>query len=97
MDLSVHLKKGNLHHAYLLEGSKEILLPILGAYLETLGIKREGNSDFYELTYGSLKMADALYLRSFTDKKSFTDDKKVFLISADAILLEAQNTLLKLL
>lgn len=96
MDLSYHLQKDNLHHAYLIEGVRANILPDLIAHLETLGIHKEGNPDFYELSYGSLKMADASYLRSFTDKKSIIDGKKIFLISADAILTEAQNTLLKL-
>ena len=96
MDLSFHLQKENLHHAYLIEGSKENILPAVVSHLETLGIQKESNPDFYELSYGSLKMADASYLRSFSDKKSITGSKKVFLISADSILAEAQNTLLKL-
>ncbi len=96
MDLSFHLQKENLHHAYLIEGTKENILPAVVSHLEILGIQKEGNPDFYELSYGSLKMADASYLRSFSDKKSITGSKKVFLISADAILAEAQNTLLKL-
>ena len=96
MDFHIHLQKDNLHHAYLFEGDKEVIFPNLLLYLESLGIKKDGNPDFYEMTYGTFKMADAMYLRSFTDKKSVNDNKKVFLISLDTILLEAQNTLLKL-
>lgn len=96
MDLSIHLQKDKLHHAYLLEGVKENIWTDLSLYLEKIGIQKNGNPDFYELNYSTFKMADAVYLKSFTDKKSLSNNKKIFLISVDTILLEAQNTLLKL-
>jgi len=101
MDLSLtkHLDKDNLHHAYLVEGLHENVVPKILAGLENLGIKTEGNPDFIQIEVDSFKIEDARNLKSLRVEKSFSSDKgakKVFLISANSFLLEAQNTMLKM-
>lgn len=91
-----NLDKNNLHHAYLIEGVKEEIVPEILEFIETLGVKTSGNPDFQNISVDSFKIKDARNLKSYGSEKGFTNGKKIFLISADTFLLEAQNTLLKM-
>jgi hypothetical protein len=91
-----HLDKNNLHHAYLIEGVREEIVPELLKFVKSLGIKTSGNPDFCHMTFDSFKMDDARSLKSVEYEKGFGVGKKIFLIYANNILLEAQNTLLKI-
>ena len=91
-----HLDKDNLHHAYLIEGAHEEIVPEILKFLESLGIKTSGNPDFCHMSFDSFKIDDARDLKSVEYEKGFGVGKKIFLISANNILLEAQNTLLKI-
>lgn len=95
---SQDINKNNLHHAYLIEGKKEVNLPLVLEILSELGINITNNPDFYHLEVDSFKMKDGEYLKTLTSNKSFSDkvgSKKIFIISANSFLLEAQNSLLK--
>ncbi|MEK7588202.1 MAG: hypothetical protein AAB438_00090 [Patescibacteria group bacterium] len=98
MQISLHIDKKNLHHAYLLEGDKNEIIPQVFSILEDLNIKTSANPDFYNLDIDSFKIDDARNLKSMTSDRSFSGEatsKKIFLISANSFLLEAQNSLLK--
>ncbi|MFA5095213.1 MAG: hypothetical protein WC447_00930 [Candidatus Paceibacterota bacterium] len=94
--ISEHLDKNNLHHAYLLEGAQEEIVPEILKFMESLGIKTSGNPDFCHLSFDSFKIEDARNLKSVEYEKGFSAGKKIFLISANNFFLEAQNTLLKI-
>jgi hypothetical protein len=94
--ISQHFNKENLHHAYLIEGDREEVTPEITDFLESIGIKINNNPDFYHIKLDALKIDDARNLKSLTSEKSFVDGKKIFLLSVNSILLEAQNTLLKI-
>jgi DNA polymerase III delta prime subunit len=96
MDLEKHIDKNNLHHAYLIEGAREKILPEVFEFLEGLGIKTLGNPDFYNIQLDSLKIDDARNLKAYVADKSFSSEKRFFIISVNHFLLEAQNTLLKM-
>ena len=96
MGIFQHLDKNNLHHAYLIEGVEEEILPELFLFIKDLGVETSHNPDFYHFTYDSFKIDDAHSLKSIQYEKSFSDGKKIFLICANNFLLEAQNTLLKI-
>lgn len=96
MNLTDHLNKNNLHHAYLIEGGHEEIVPEILEFLEDIGVKTVGNSDFLHVKFDSLKIDDARDLKSYGNQKSFSDRKKFFLVTANNILLEAQNSLLKM-
>ena len=96
MSILENLDKNNLHHAYLIEGAKEEILPELFLFIKNLGVETSHNPDFYHFTYDSFKIDDAHSLKSIQYEKSFSDGKKIFLICANNFLLEAQNTLLKI-
>lgn len=91
-----HLNKDNLHHAYLIEGDRAQTLLLLFDFFEQNKIKTKTNPDFYEIVLDTLKIDDAHYIKSINSTKSFTNSKKIFLISANQILLEAQNAMLKI-
>lgn len=100
--ISEHLDKNNLHHAYLIEGAREEIVPEIIKFFESLGLKTSGNPDFCHISVDSFKIEDARNLKSVEYEKSFSTGlsaqagKKIFLISANNFLLEAQNTLLKI-
>ncbi|HEV7423601.1 MAG TPA: hypothetical protein VGO21_00230 [Candidatus Paceibacterota bacterium] len=99
MDIFNHLDKNNLHHAYLIEGAREELVPEVLKFVKSLGIETEGNPDFLYISTDSIKIEDARNLKSFAMEKGFgigKNTKKIFLISANSFLLEAQNSLLKM-
>jgi DNA polymerase III delta prime subunit len=96
MEILSNLDKNNLHHAYLIEGTQEEVVPEILKFVEGMGIKTSNNPDFYHLSFDSFKIDDARKLKSIEYEKSFLNDKKIFIISANVFLLEAQNTLLKI-
>jgi len=91
-----HLDKNNLHHAYLIEGVEEEILPEIFEFLKDLDVKTSANPDFYHIKTDSFKIEDARDLKSKNYEKSFSNGKKIFIISANNLLLEAQNALLKI-
>ena len=96
MSVSKHLDKNNLHHAYLIEGKREEVLPEISKFLESVGFKTEGNSDFLKIEVDSFKIENARNLKSYSTEKSFGAGRKIFVITANSFLLEAQNSLLKM-
>ncbi|MFA6273566.1 MAG: hypothetical protein WC662_00195 [Candidatus Paceibacterota bacterium] len=96
MKVSDHLDKNNLHHAYLIEGLREEIIPEILEYIESLGIKTLGNPDFCQISMDNFKIDEALNLRSMGTEKAFTDNKKIFVVSANNFSLDAQGVLLKM-
>ena len=95
MRLNEHIDKDNLHHAYLIEGEREEVVAEVLSIMESLGIVVSGNPDFVRIATDSFYMDDALNLKSYAVERASSTGKKVFLISANNFLHEAQNTLLK--
>ncbi len=96
MKILSDLDINNLHHAYLIEGTEEIVLPEVLEFIENLGIKTTGNPDFFCVSTDFFKIADARNLKSMTLEKSFKEVKRFFVISTNSFLNDAQNTLLKI-
>lgn len=94
MSILKHLDKSNLHHAYLIEGLKDEILPELFKFIDELGIV--SNGDFIQINLDSFKIDDARNLKSYAGEKGFSSAKKIFIISANNFLLEAQNSMLKM-
>ncbi len=94
--LSKHLNKNNLHHAYLIEGAREEIVHEILKFISSLGINTSANSDFVNISVDSFKIEDARNLKSYSAEKGLSSAKKIFLISANSFLLEAQNSLLKM-
>lgn len=96
MKISEHLDKNNLHHAYLIEGAREEIVPEIFEFFKSLGIKVFGNPDFVHIEIDNFKMNDAVYLRELGTKKGFSSDKKVFLICVNKFSKDAEGALLKI-
>jgi hypothetical protein len=84
----------NLHHAHLLVGSKANADTYVAKWLSEQGMAVVGNPDFSRLDLQTFGIPEARELTVWTARRSFSG-RKVFLISAEKITLEAQNALLK--
>ncbi len=88
-------KTGNLHHAYLIEGEREVVLKELTNFLELeVKFKIHGNPDFWYGEFDTLGIDDGRVLQERQIRKSL-GGKKIFVISTNFITREAQNSLLK--
>lgn len=97
--LASHLNKNNLHHAYLIEGEPGEVLPQIIKFLKNMSVDTHGNPDFIQINTDTFKIDDARLLKSYGSQRGFSyanEAKKIFVISANSFLLEAQNSLLKL-
>lgn len=88
----------NLHHAYTISGGASEVRHELFKFLEkSWGVDVKGNPDFHYLKFETLNVEEARKFKGLGENKSFTSDgKKVFVIEANAINVEAQNSLLKM-
>ena len=90
------IHKDNLHHAYLLLGSREENITRILELIGELSGGVSNNPDFLKIEVDTFRIADARTLKAFTSEKSFTENTRKFLVlSARHFLEEAQNTLLK--
>ncbi len=96
MSLKDHLNKKAFHHAYLIEGTEEEVLPEILTELRELEIEVKQNPNIYKISLDSFKMEDARNLKSSANLKGFSEGKKIFIISSNSFLLEAQNAMLKI-
>src|SRR3989344_4456849 len=70
-----HLDKNNLHHAYLIEGAREEIVPEVFDFIKSLGIETAGNADVSHISLDSFKIEDARNLKSYATEKSFSNQK----------------------
>ncbi len=94
--IAKHFDKNNLHHAYLIESEREEAISEILVFLESIGVDTNRNPDFYKISLDTLKVEDARNFRSLSSERGAGTNKKIFLISANSFLLEAQNALLKI-
>ena len=94
--ISEYLDKNNLHHAYLIEGAGDEILPEIFRFIEALGVKTVGNPDFNHLSIDLMKIKQALELRSMSTVKGFSNSKKIFVININRFTPDAQGVLLKM-
>ncbi len=90
------INKNNLHHAYLLEGDREQVVSEIFKLLESIGLVTVGSPDVSHIVLDSFKIDDARNLKSYALERGYSASKKIFIISTNSFLLEAQNSLLKL-
>lgn len=97
MKLDSHITLKNLHHAYLIEsdaktGVEEVLL-----LLSDFGIGTRGNPDFHHYAYDAFLIEHAQTLRGEQTFHGSEGARKIFLVTFNTIMSEAQNALLKTL
>ncbi|MFZ3011808.1 MAG: hypothetical protein WA060_02325 [Minisyncoccia bacterium] len=96
MGILEHLDKDNLHHAYLIEGVRDEVVPEIIKFCENINIKTSGNPDFCHISIDNFKIDEAFDLRAMSSNKSFSSEKRIFLVSINSFSLDAQNVLLKM-
>lgn len=96
MSILEYLDKENLHHAYLIEGARDEIVSEIMKFCESINIKTSGNPDFIHISIDNFKIDEAFDLRAMSSNKSFSSEKKIFIICFNNISLDAQNVLLKI-
>ena len=76
MSILKHLHKDNLHHAYLIEGVRDEIVPEILTFCENINIKTSGNPDFCHITIDNFKIDEAFELRALSTSKRFGNNKK---------------------
>jgi DNA polymerase III delta prime subunit len=97
MNLAEQINREHLHHAYLLEGERSIILTELRALLSDAGISQTGNVDFHSYEYDTFLIEHAHSLRVEQSMHGAAGAKKIFLVAFNTMMSEAQNALLKTL
>lgn len=88
----------NLHHAYALGGDREQLKNKLFSFLETeVKFPVKNNPDFWSGEFNVFKIADSRSINILHLNKPVKYDRKIFLICANFLTKDAQNSLLKML
>lgn len=86
-----------LHHAYSIEGDNNTVLRELLEFLESeLAVNTKNNPDFRLEKFETFGIEDARKLTELQNNKSWDDSKKIFILEADSMTLESQNSLLKI-
>lgn len=96
MSILKHLDKKKLHHAYLVEGTRDEAVREIIEFFENINIKTSGSPDFVRIFIDNFKIEQAQELRTMSANKSFLTEKRVFVVCANSITIDAQNVLLKM-
>ena len=89
-------KTGYLHHAYVIEGLHEDVVPELTKSIEQhLSISSKANPDFNITHHESFSIDEARALKDVEKRAAWSGSRKIFIIGALQFTLEAQNALLK--
>lgn len=95
--IDIYKKTGNLHHAYFFSGEKNIVKNEIYSFLNTyLKFPINANPDYWQGEFNVFKIDDA---RELIKKHLILPVKyqyKIFIIFANSITREAQNSLLKI-
>jgi len=93
----IYRKTGRLHHAYGILGDKEkAKAEIRDFLLKELKFPVTKNADFSETEHNVFKIADSRALNTAHLNKTVKQDRKVFVVYANFITKDAQNSLLKI-
>jgi len=91
-------KSGILHHAYIVEGEREHVYEKLVNFLENyVKVAVKNNPDFWCGRFETFGIDDARAIKERQTLAAFSNTKKIFIILAERLTVEAQNALLKTL
>lgn len=94
--IDAYKKTQQLHHAYLIEGEREVVFAKLSVFLKKeIGIENVGNPDFWHGEFEKFGIDEGRRLKNLQSKRRVTGLPRVFIISTHFFTKEAQNTLLK--
>lgn len=84
------------HHAYLIEGNKEEILPeVFAAIKKNFKIEHQSNPDFSVEEFDSFGIDEVRHLKEMQGNSAFSNTKKIFVVTLNSMTREAQNSLLK--
>lgn len=86
------------HHAYVISGPKDLVVESLIQKLEgDFGINTKNNPDFRVVHFESMGIDESRMLKEMQSSKSLSaGGKRIFLVSTNAITVQAQNSMLKM-
>lgn len=89
---------GNLlaHHAYAIDGGTNTKKELFEILEDLWKISTKGNPDFSYRQFASLGVDEARLIKNGALGRTFSAGKKIFVIDADSMTVEAQNSLLKI-
>jgi len=94
--IDIYKKTGSLHHAYLIEGKKEDVFAALHDMFENeMNFPTRGNPDFWCGEFDTFGIDDGREIKERQTREPIAHDLKIFIISANSLTTEAQNSLLK--
>lgn len=94
----MNISKDKLHHAYIIEGSSEIIYPKICDFCHNeLELEIQSNPDFVYEQSDKFLIENARRLREMQANKTAGNGLQIFVISFNFITREAQNALLKVL
>ncbi len=86
------------HHAYVVVGSRDSVVAELLNILESqFQIHTSGNPDCTLIHFESLGIDESRQLKEMQSARSLSGGKKIFVVSTNAITVQAQNAMLKML
>ena len=86
------------HHSYFIHSFTDAVNKLKEHLRDNFGIKHNQNPDFYHEKFEVLGIDDSRKIKDTHSSKSFVDgNKRIYIIEADNITHEAQNSLLKIL
>lgn len=97
MKLDSRITLENLHHAYLIESDVKNGVEAVLLLLSDFGIGIRGNPDFHHYPYDAFLIEHAQALRAEQTFHGSEGARKIFLVTFNTIMSEAQNALLKTL
>ena len=89
--------KNDLSHAYVIEGLRDVLPPLISFLAKEHGVLTRGNPDFWCKEFESFGIDDGHALKRMQTRKGIDGGRKFFIFCFSSITEEAQNTLLKIL
>ena len=90
-------KNGYIHHSYILEGPKTLIVEELGrVFRDELNIGFETGKNYWHQDFDKLLMENADEIREWQSRKNISNQKSFYVISFSTIGKNAQNSLLKL-
>lgn len=93
--LTEQIKENTLHHAYVLVGDHECIVPALEEAFSSAHILFSGNPDVVVRQYDIFSVDHARELALLEQRQSITGGKKIFIIITNQLGEESQHALLK--
>ncbi len=94
---SLDIDTKNLHHAYLISGKGELVVPIIENFLaEALKYPLQGNPDYVKEAFDLFGVDDGHRINNMQNRRAIISGKKIFVLTCSTFSSEAQSSLLKM-